>query len=73
MILQGNVYSSALDMETTVCFVAANNFSKEPPRKICYLLHGLQGRADNFILGHKMRPPTRQGWAPLCVYLVCTQ
>ncbi|MBR4991956.1 MAG: alpha/beta hydrolase fold domain-containing protein [Clostridia bacterium] len=49
MILQGNVYSSALDMETTVCFVAANNFSKEPPRKVCYLLHGLQGRADNFI------------------------
>ena len=49
MILQGNVYSTALDMETTVCFVAANNFSKEPPRKVCYLLHGLQGRADNFI------------------------
>ena len=39
MILQGNVYSSALDMETSICFVAANNFSKEPPRKVCYLLH----------------------------------
>lgn len=49
MILQGNLYSSALDMETAVCFVAANNFSKEPPRKVCYLLHGLQGRADDFI------------------------
>ncbi len=49
MILQGNLYSTALDMETAICFVAANNFSKEPPRKVCYLLHGLQGRADNFI------------------------
>ena len=49
MILQGSLYSQALDMETAVCFAAANDFTREPPRKVCYLLHGLQGRADDFL------------------------
>lgn len=49
MVLQGSLYSQSLDMETAVCFVAANNFTREPPRKVAYLLHGLQGRADDFI------------------------
>lgn len=49
MVLQGDLYSTALDMDTAVIFVAANNFTKEPPRKVCYLLHGLQGRCDNFL------------------------
>ena len=35
MILQGSLYSQALDMETAVCFAAANDFTREPPRKVC--------------------------------------
>lgn len=55
MLLQGSLYSQALDMETAVCFVAANDFTQQPPRKVAYLLHGLQGRADNF-LSYTMLP-----------------
>ena len=49
MILQGNLYSRSLDMQTAVSFVAANNFNQQPPRKVAYLLHGLQGRTDDFL------------------------
>ena len=49
MVLQGKIYSQALDMETGVALVAANDFTKAPPRKVVYLLHGLQGCCDDFL------------------------
>lgn len=49
MILTGSFYSTALDMETGVCFVCANDYGREAPRKVVYLLHGLQGRYDDFL------------------------
>lgn len=49
MILQGDFYSQSLDMETGVALVAADDFTKAPPRRVVYLLHGLQGRYDDFL------------------------
>ena len=48
MILQGSFYSTALDMETGAALVCANRPSPRP-RKVAYLLHGLQGRYDDFL------------------------
>lgn len=48
MILQGSFYSTALDMETGAALVCANRASPRP-RKVAYLLHGLQGRYDDFL------------------------
>ena len=49
MILQGTLYSQALDMEIGAVFVAADDCGAVPPRKVAYLLHGLQGRYDDFL------------------------
>lgn len=49
MILQGKLYSQTLDMETGAVFVAADDCGAVPPRKVAYLLHGLQGRYDDFL------------------------
>lgn len=48
MILQGSFFSTALDMETGIGLVCANRYSKHP-RRVVYLLHGLQGRYDDFL------------------------
>ncbi len=49
MIFEGSFYSTALDMETPLCVFASDFAPRRGPRAVCYVLHGLQGRCDDFL------------------------
>ncbi len=44
MILRGNVFSQALQMETGITVVVPDGFKQDQPYQVAYLLHGLCGR-----------------------------
>lgn len=49
MILRGQVFSKALEMETGLCVLVPNGFTSDAPYKVAYLLHGMAGCCDDFI------------------------
>jgi len=55
MILRGAFYSETLEMETSVAFALPDRKRGAAPRAVVYLLHGLKGRAGDW-LDYSMLP-----------------
>lgn len=48
MILRGDVFSRALEMDTGLTVIVPNDFDADTPYAVCYVLHGLCGNSGNF-------------------------
>ncbi len=48
MMLRGSVYSKVLEMETGVTVLTPNEFRRDTPYRVAYILHGLHGNNGNW-------------------------